>query len=359
MRLSRVAMACAVAAMMACAVAGIVVGWAATQRAARQGSVTQRVVPGGSTRASLRPAAPEAASPRPAIPTCRRSQLAVGGLGTSAATGTGIITIRVTNISPRSCSLQGRPAVTFLDAAGRALPVAESTMTLIHRAVVPLVPQTGSTTAGFVVTTADVLQPGEPCEAVAAVRIALPSVPGWFIVGGLGSPYDYSVCGRGFLFPAGVSPIAVAALIDEYAFPAFPACLASQLDASVAVQANSASGTRLVVTVTNHTTAICTIDGYPNASLMSSSGPAVLAYRAGRANALLPAPAFSQLVALGGGASASAALATAAPDARGSQCHAWSALSVALPGGSGTLRINRTLDICGAVPGAGAFVAGP
>jgi hypothetical protein len=56
------------------------------------------------------------------------------------------------------------------------------------------------------------------------------------------------------------------------------------------------------------------------------------------------------------GASASAVLATAAPDQRGSQCHTWSVLSIGLPGGSGTLRINRAFDVCGAVPGAGAFV---
>jgi hypothetical protein len=53
------------------------------------------------------------------------------------------------------------------------------------------------------------------------------------------------------------------------------------------------------------------------------------------------------------GASASAALATAASNPRSSQCHAWNALSVTLPGGSGTLRINRTLDVCGTAPGAG------
>jgi hypothetical protein len=113
------------------------------------------------------------------------------------------------------------------------------------------------------------------------------------------------------------------------------------------------------VTVTNHTAAICTIDGYPDASLTSSSGPVAQAYRAGRASALLPAPAIPRPVTLVDGGSASAALATAAPNPGGSQCRAWSALSVALPGGSGALRINQTFDVCGAVAGAGAFVAGP
>jgi len=320
----------------------------------------------GSTRADLRlaaPAAPRTALPATATPACRRSQLVAGGLGISAAAGTAILTIRVTNVSPRACSLQGRPTVSFLDAAGRALRVAEPTMTLVRRAVVPLVPQTGllrpyaplgdSPTAGFVVTTADDMMPAEPCRAVSAVRIALPSVPGSFTVGGLSNPeFRFAVCE----FSAGVSPIAVGALIDGYA-PAFPACLASQLDASVAVQADSASGTRLMVTVTNHTAATCTIDGYPDVSLTSSGGPAVLAYRAGRANALLPAPAMSRPVTLIDGGSASAALATAGPNTRGSRCQAWSALSAALPGGSGALRISRTLDVCGAVPGAGAFVA--
>ncbi len=53
MRPSRVMMACAGAALMACAVAGIVVGRAATQGPARQGGA----VPRGSTGAGLRPAA--------------------------------------------------------------------------------------------------------------------------------------------------------------------------------------------------------------------------------------------------------------------------------------------------------------
>jgi hypothetical protein len=343
--------------ILACAVAGIVAGCATAPGSAAHGHVTPGTVPRGSAGASLRPAsvAAKVASPRTAIPVCRRSQLAAGGLGASAAAGTAVLTIRFTDVSPRSCSLRGRPAVTFLDAAGRALPVAESTLALVHEAVVPLVPQTGGTSAGFVITTADDMTPGEPCEAVAALRIALRSVPGSFIVGGLTSPdYRYSVCGRGF--QAEVSPLAAAALTDEYA-PAFPPCLTSQLGASVAVQANTGSGTRLVVVVTNHTTAICTIDGYPDASLTTSSGSVVLAYQAGRANALLPAPAISRPVTLIDGSSASAALATAVPGARGAQCHAASALSVALPGSSGTLRVRRTLDVCGAVPGAGAFVA--
>jgi WD40-like Beta Propeller Repeat len=57
MRPSRVMTACAVAAMMACAVAGIVVGRAATHGSARPGPGTHGTVPRGSTGASLRPAA--------------------------------------------------------------------------------------------------------------------------------------------------------------------------------------------------------------------------------------------------------------------------------------------------------------
>jgi hypothetical protein len=55
--------------------------------------------------------------------------------------------------------------------------------------------------------------------------------------------------------------------------------------------------------------------------------------------------------------SASATLATAAPDTDGAQCHTWSVLSVALPGGSSALRVNETFRVCGAVPGTGAFVS--
>jgi Protein of unknown function (DUF4232) len=291
-----------------------------------------------------------------ASPACRRSQLVVGGLGISTAAGTSIVTIRVTNVSARSCSVEGRPTVTFLGAAGRALPVAESALAQVQRAVVPLVPHTYSTTAAFVITTGDDMQPGEPCEAVAALRVALPAVTGSFVVGGLSNPdFRYTLCGRGF--PAAVSPMAASALIDGYA-PAFPACVATQLRAAVAVQGSSARGTRLVVTVTNRSAAVCTVDGYPQASLTGGSGPGVLAYRAGRANALLPAPSLPRPVTLTDGASASAVLATAAPDTRRARCRVWAALSVALPGGgSGALRIKGTLEVCGAAPGAGAFAA--
>jgi hypothetical protein len=116
MRPSRMMMACAVAWILAV----IIVVSLATALAQH-----------GSTGSSLRPAAPvapRAASPRTVIPTCRRSQLVTGGLGVSAAAGTAIVTIRVTNVSPRTCSLEGRPAIVFLDAAGRALRVTESTM---------------------------------------------------------------------------------------------------------------------------------------------------------------------------------------------------------------------------------------
>jgi Protein of unknown function (DUF4232) len=155
------------------------------------------------------------------------------GLGTSAAAGTAIVAVRVTNVSARGCRLEGRPVVTFLDAAGRALPVAESALA-----------------------------------------------------------------------------------------------------------------------------AACTVDGYPYASLTGRAESAVLAYRAGQANALLPGPAIPRPVTLIESASASAAFATAAPGARGAQCRVRSELSVALPGGSGTLRISRAVEVCGAAPGAGAFVAG-
>jgi len=347
--------------MVACIAAAIMAGCSAPQGPATHRPATHDTVPlmhstapHASTAASPgpAPAVPAAASPGTAIPACRRSQLAAGGLGISAAAGTGIVTIRITNVSPRSCSLQGRPAVAFLDPAGRALRVAEPAVPGVPRAVVPLLAQADNSTAGFVITTADDQMPGEPCQAVTALRIALPSVPGSFTVSGLSnSDFRSKVCESA----TAISPIAAAALIDGYA-PPFPACLPAWLSASAAVQATPAAGTRLVVTVTDRSTAPCTIDGYPDATL-TSSGPAVLAYRAGRADARLPAPAFPRPVTLVDGASASATLATAAPDQRGSRCHTWSALSIGLPGGSGTLRINRAFDVCGVVPCAGAFVS--
>ena len=358
--------------MLACAVAAIVAGCTAPQGPAPQGPAPQGQVtrdtvtlmhgtaPHASTGASPRPAAaPTTASPGPAIPACRRSQLIAGGLGTSAAAGTGILTIRITNVSPRSCSLRGRPAVAFLDTAGRPLRVAEPAVPGVPRTVVPLAAQAGRSTAGFLVTTADDQQPGEPCQVVTALRIALPSVPGSFTVGGLSNPdFRYSLCesAAGLSRSAAISPIITAALLDGYA-PAFPACHTGWLGASAAAAASSAAGTKIVITITNRTTAPCTLDGYPDATLTSSSGPAVLAYRTGRANALLPAPAAPRPVTLTEGASASATLATAAaPNQPASHCRIWSVLSVALPDGSGTLRIDRAFDVCGAAAGAGAFV---
>jgi hypothetical protein len=289
------------------------------------------------------------------IPTCRYDQLAVGGIGNSSAAGTAIMTVRITNLSPHQCSLDGNPTVTFLEPSGRIVPVHEATLDRVHRGRVLLVPQTDAMTAGFVITTADGMEPHTPCTPVAALRVVLPSVSGWFSVGGLISPdLTFSVCGHGY--PAEVSAIATNAQIDGYALQ-YPACLATQLRVSVTNGATSQAGTVFRVTVTNHTTATCTVEGYPSAAMSSNSGPVVFAFQSGRGNRMLPTPAVARPVTLVDGASASAVLATSVLNSQSTSCRTWSAISIALPGNTGVLRVNRPFVVCGDIAGDGAFAA--
>ena len=287
--------------------------------------------------------------------TCKDDQLTVGGLGNSTAAGTAVLTVRVTNLSPHQCSLDGRPTVTFLDPSGRVVPVHEATLARVHRGRVFLVPQTDAMTAGFVITTGDDMERHALCTPVAALRVVLPSVSGSFSVVGMSSPgLTFSVCGHGY--PAEVSAIATNGQIDGYALQ-YPACLASQLHESVTNGATSLAGTVLQVTVTNHTTATCTVEGYPAATMSSNSGPVVLAYQSGRGNPMLPTTAVARPVTLVDGASASAMLATSVLHPQSAPCDTWSALSIELPGDSGVLRVDRPFNICGDTAGDGAFVA--
>jgi hypothetical protein len=164
----------------------------------------------------------------------------------------------------------------------------------------------------------------------------------------------YSVCGHGY--PAEVSAIATNAQIAGYALQ-YPPCLASQLHVSVINAEASLAGTVLRLTVTNHTTATCTIEGYPTATMSSNSGPVVLAYQSGRGNPMLPTPAVARPVTLVDGASASTMLATSVLHPQSAPCDTWSALSIELPGNSGVLRVDRPFDVCGDTAGEGAFVA--
>ena len=70
---------------------------------------------------------------------CTASQLTVGGFGTSAASGTGVISIRIGNTSSHPCSLSGYPVVTFLgNAKSRFDPSRLSgTTTASHRRATP------------------------------------------------------------------------------------------------------------------------------------------------------------------------------------------------------------------------------
>ena len=57
------------------------------------------------------------------VAACRAGQLAVGGLGSSTATGTVVLTVRVTDVSVNQCALGGYPEVTFVGSSGAAVEV--------------------------------------------------------------------------------------------------------------------------------------------------------------------------------------------------------------------------------------------
>src|ERR1700690_763336 len=76
-----------------------------------------------SVSTSLAPALSQGTRPPSAThaSSCRGGQLAVGGLGSSAAAGTVILTVRVTDISGAACSIAGSPAVAFVGSGGVSL----------------------------------------------------------------------------------------------------------------------------------------------------------------------------------------------------------------------------------------------
>ena len=64
-------------------------------------------------------------SARP-VPRCRTGQIVVGGIGSSTAAGTVLLTLRVTDISTRACAIRGWPRLSFIGQRGAPLPVALS-----------------------------------------------------------------------------------------------------------------------------------------------------------------------------------------------------------------------------------------
>lgn len=110
--------------------------------------------------------------------TCSAGQLAVGGLGSSVAAGTVILTVRVTDVSVDECMLGGYPAVTFIGSHGAVLHVSAAHAgpgAAFARPRPIVLSPSSKATAAFVITSTDDMAPQQHCAAVRAVRARLPA----------------------------------------------------------------------------------------------------------------------------------------------------------------------------------------
>lgn len=294
------------------------------------------------------------------VTTCTRAQLAVGGLGSSTAAGTVIVTVRVTNLSRTACSVAGRPRLSFVGASGRTLRTSighhgpgVAFATPKHVVLEP------ATSAGFVFTSLDDMEPTFVCLEASVVRVRLPGVTGERVVQLADAEWPYALCA----VPPTAAAVNISAMVpaeeaDSYA-PARPACIGAGLGVEVGNE-RAASGTAaLSATVVNHS-ADCTIIGYPTLSLLAPSGKTILRFVPGRSVMALPSPALPRPVTLRKGGRAKFQFAAgnyqpAAGAGQGAGCPLSTTVRVGFPGG-GSITIHRRLHLCG-LGGVGAFTA--
>lgn len=301
--------------------------------------------------------------------TCTAGQLAVGGLGSSTAAGTVILTVRVTDVSVDKCTLDGYPVVTFVGAHGAALQVsaAHAGPGAAFGSPRPVVlnPSSGST-AAFVVTSMDDMAPQQHCAAVSAIRTRLPGAAGTFVTD---VPPPYQLC-RGSVaspgsgpFPVNVSAITRNSIAAGYA-PAWPECQPEELRISVGKEfAASGAGGYLVTLATKFQPGpLCTMDGYPRVVLLNSAGAVVVRFWAGRSAGTLPPVARPRPVTVGAQDRAqfifeAADYRAGADGGRGAACPTSTVLVVTLPSGGELIEHGR-FELC-LRGGVGAFTAAP
>ena len=154
-----------------------------------------------------------------AMAACEPSQLTVGGIGASPAAGTGIVTVRATNISTSKCSIKGVPRVSFIEPVGSAIPVriAHSGPGPAFGAPKPVLLVPGAK-AGFVITSADDMDPKFACRTAAALKVALPGNAGSATVPTAKGPSQYLMCAVPPALPlVHVSSLVPASTADSYA----------------------------------------------------------------------------------------------------------------------------------------------
>ena len=293
------------------------------------------------------------------IQTCKASQLDVGGIGSSAAAGTGIVTIRVTDVSASVCALNGWPTLTFLSGSQRVLDVTTTHNgpgTFFHHSRTIVLRPGLDPTAGFVVTSADFPARNESCQNVSAVRVVLPRVHRVFHGPALDNLTDYHVCSAGN--PVNISSITSDPALSGYA-PTYPACLSTQLRLSLGPE-GAASGSAIESGfLTNKSTAECTIEGYPGLSLFDSMGRRVLTFGPGTMTYTLFDPSRPRPVSLAHGVSARFVFSASdyqptANNGRGAPCPTSDELRLVLPSGDGTMVSHGAFQLCG-LAGVGAF----
>lgn len=306
-------------------------------------------------------------------PGCTARQLSVGGLGSSTATGTVIVTVRATNISAQRCALDGRPTVSFLGTTRATSTALATTVTRSGPGAafeapkrVTLVPAIAAT-AGFVITSRGKMVNTQHCQAVDALRVSLPGVAGGFGVEGFGGERPYQLChGQGpgtsqaSGFPVNVSSLISGAHLNGYA-PAWPVCLATQVAVSLKAEAATMNSAIVTAVLTNRSTAPCTLDGYPAVALDNRKGATVARFAPGATTMTLFDPARPRPVTMPPGAHAqfqlSAAAYLAAGDGgKGAACPPSSELRLGLPQGGGSLTVHRGEVMCG--PGGVGAITG-
>jgi len=151
----------------------------AAARSALKAETAARAAAEAAEKAAAAAEAAELASAQP----CTPSQLTVGGFGTSAAAGTGVVTIRIEDTSSLPCSLKGYPVVTFLNSAGTPLHV-----TVSHTGIWPpgvpriVLPPGEAASAGFIILSSDIQQNSTPCPVATSISVTPPNMSASFKV---------------------------------------------------------------------------------------------------------------------------------------------------------------------------------
>ena len=150
---------------------------------------------------------------------CSAGQLKVGDLGSDGAAGTGILTIRVENVSTTPCWLKGWPTLAFVRPSGAIVATTVSHSggpgaAFAKPEPVKLTPGRNPT-AGFVVLSRDIPTDDNACHDVSAILVSLPNVRGSFNATSFRPLVDYNLCNPGN--PVSISAIVKAPLIAGYA----------------------------------------------------------------------------------------------------------------------------------------------